>query len=87
MSIQHYVLCVSFLLSTNWQERFQHGSIFIVHAQFTPKRILHPLLGTVAFEVLTESLSIRYVVACQPVLVWIYCDYAIMEVWLSFQEV
>jgi len=48
----------------------------------------HSLLMMVAFEVLTKSLSIRHLAvhnrrnSCQPVLVCIYCNCAIVEAWL-----
>ena len=52
------------------------------------------LLVMAAFGTLTESLSIHHPVAptatrnfYPPFLVKMYCDYAIMEAWLSFHDV
>ena len=69
-----------------------------VHAQFTCKRMLHSfLLVMVAFWALADQLnSCESIIWClttavrnfyQPILAKIYCDYAVMEAWLSFHDV
>ena len=67
------------------------------HAQFTCKRTLHSfILVMVAFRALADQLNpCESIIWClttdarnfyQPVLAKIYCDYAIVEVWLSFHD-